>query len=143
MLDKDVTAFLIEQKTDGKVIGCCSLRGPSRAGHMKTAIYTDRDDLHFGVGAESMTLLVNYAFAEWERARKIYFVTTDASIDRFDSELVSMPRELTLKDHGFFRGRYWDFYYYSVRRDTWERHVAPFVNRLVGGARTATGAGRG
>lgn len=135
ILDKNVTAFMIQQKIDGKTVGCCSLTGPTKAGCMNTSIFTDRSEMALGVGADSMILQINYAFAKWENVRKVYCVTTDASIDRFDSELVFMPREMTLKDHGFFRGRYWDFYYYSIQRKTWEEKVAPFVNRLVVGSR--------
>ncbi len=135
MHDKKVTGFMIQQKIDGKTVGCCSLSGPTKAGCVNTAIFTERSDLALGAGADAMILQINYAFAKWENTRKVYCVTTDASIDRFDSELVFMPREMTLKDHGFFRGRYWDFYYYSIQRQTWEEKVAPFVNRLVAGPR--------
>ncbi|SHJ73497.1 hypothetical protein SAMN05421803_10920 [Nocardiopsis flavescens] len=142
LLGTNVTAFLVQQKTDGEIVGCCSLRGPEPAGHMNAAIYTERENLAFGVGAESMTLLINFAFARWDAVRKVYFITTDASTDRFDTELVSLPRELTLRDHGFFRGRYWDFYYYSIQREMWETQVAPFVNRLVAAASAGKGTHR-
>jgi len=133
--EKNVTAFMIQQKVDGRTVGCCSLSGPTKAGCVNAAIFTDQSDLALGVGADAMILQINYAFAKWENTRKVYCVTTDASIDRFDSELVFMPREMTLKEHGFFRGRYWDYYYYSIQRKTWEEKVAPFVNRLVVGTR--------
>lgn len=130
-----LTSFMVELRRTGEVVGACSLKGPETAGHMFVAIYTDVGKTSYGVGAEAMTLLVNYAFANWEDVRKVYFVTTDASIERFETALFHMPREATLRDHAYFQGRFWDHYWYAIYREPWVRQVTPYVNRLATGER--------
>ena len=125
------TVFMIELCSTGEVVGYCSLKGPEPAGHMFVAIYTDVERTSYVVGAEAMNLLVNYAFANWEEVRKVYFVTTDASIERFETAIFRIPREATLRDHAYFRGRFWDHYWYAIYRDAWTEHVAPYVNRTI------------
>ncbi|MFC9088689.1 GNAT family N-acetyltransferase [Nocardiopsis dassonvillei] len=129
----DVTVLQIEAAGSGEVLGFASVRERSPAGHVKIGIFMDPDGLAAGVGAESMMLLVNYAFARWDDIGKVYALTTDASLMHFGSALFATPREATLPGHVYFRGRLWDLHYYSVSRDHWLQTGARLLARITGG----------
>ncbi|MFJ9555958.1 GNAT family N-acetyltransferase [Nocardiopsis sp. NPDC101807] len=130
--DSEVTVLQIETKKDGEVRGFASIREHSPAGHAKIGIFMDPHGIPVGVGAESMMLLVNYAFARWEDLRKVYALTTDASLMHFGSALFATPREATLPGHVYFRGQLWDLHYYSVSRESWAGTGAKLLTRMAG-----------
>lgn len=128
---KDVKVFAIHLRATSDVVGLGSLRDRDPAGHTKAGISMDTEKIPYGVGAEAMMMLVNYAFAAWPDIRRVYIETTDASLDRFKSGLAALRREATLPDHVFFRGRLWDMYYYAITRNVWQRGGAAMLERLV------------
>lgn len=126
----------IELKKTGEIVGFGSIREHDPAGHVKLGIFTDAEKLPVGVGAEAMMMLVNYSFAKWEYLRKVYAMTTEASLKSFGSALVTSPREALLSDHMYFQGRSWDLHYYSVTRSDWIAHGRPILDRIAGGRRS-------
>ncbi|WP_017587937.1 GNAT family N-acetyltransferase [Nocardiopsis ganjiahuensis] len=130
-----VEIFEIEYLRTGEILGFGSIREHDPAGHAKLGIFMRVGRLPVGVGAESMMMLVNYAFADREDLRKVYFLTTDASLGQFGSSLTDTMREATLPQHVYFQGRLWDLHFYSVSRRTWEVTGAPILDRIAAGPR--------
>lgn len=132
--------FAVRLRAGGDDVGYATLHHRSPAGHVQTGVFVDTERARFGIGGEVSTLIVNYAFAQWPGLRKVYFLTTDASIEGFGVGLGKSTLEATLPEHLFFRGRHWDLYYYSIDRAGWEASGARFLQRLVpaGPRRTAT-----
>ncbi|SDH06591.1 Protein N-acetyltransferase, RimJ/RimL family [Sinosporangium album] len=124
--------FAIRLRENGELLGFGSLQERDRAGHIQVGLFMETERVRRGVGAEAMMLLVNYAFAVWPELRKVYFLTTDASLPRFGSALLATPREASLPAHVFFRGRLWDLHFYAVGRGEWERVGARLLGRLAG-----------
>ncbi|PDP87673.1 hypothetical protein CQJ94_11565 [Glycomyces fuscus] len=140
-----VDVFEIQFRSTGEVLGFASIREHDPAGHVKLGIFMRADRLPVGVGAESMMMLVNYAFAHWDYLRKVYVLTTDASLGKFGSALASTPREASLPQHVYFQGRLWDLHFYSVSRGAWTAKGAPILDRIARGPRSRPpeGPGRG
>ena len=137
--DTAVSVLQIETAREGEVLGFASVREHSPAGHAKIGIFMDPEGIPVGVGAESMMLLVNYAFARWEGLRKVYALTTDASLMHFGSALFATPKEATLPGHVYFRGQLWDLHYYSVSRESWTQTGAKLLTRIARGRAGADG----
>ncbi|MEU4835559.1 GNAT family protein [Streptosporangium sp. NPDC023615] len=125
--------FTIKLRQSGETVGFGTLHEMDPAGHIQIGIFTDTDKARYGLGGEAMMLLVNYAFATWENVRKVYFVTTDASIDRLGWVGDLIPREATLPKHMFFQGCLWDVHFYAIYRRIWEEKGADVLTRLVEG----------
>ncbi|MGW8527481.1 MULTISPECIES: GNAT family N-acetyltransferase [Nocardiopsidaceae] len=136
-----VDVFEIQLRRTGEVLGFGSIREHDPAGHVKLGIFMRADRLPVGVGAESMMLLVNHAFANWDYLRKVYVLTTDASLGQFGSALLATPREASLPRHVYFQGRLWDLHFYSVSRSAWTANGAPILNRIARGPRSRAAAG--
>ncbi|MEU3168260.1 GNAT family protein [Streptosporangium sp. NPDC006930] len=131
---QDISAiFAIKLRHSGETVGFGTLHEMDPAGHIQVGIFTDTDKARYGLGGEAMMLLVNYAFATWEDIRKVYFVTTDASIDRIGWVGDLIPKEATLPKHMFFRGCLWDVHFYAIYRHMWEKQGADVLTRLVRG----------
>ncbi|WP_121188204.1 GNAT family N-acetyltransferase [Nocardiopsis sp. Huas11] len=126
----------IELKQTGETVGFGSIREHDPAGHVKLGIFTDSERLPVGVGAEAMMMLVNYSFATWEDLRKVYAMTTEASLKSFSSALATSPREALLSEQMYFQGRAWDLHYFSVTRSSWTAHGRPILDRIVNGKRS-------
>ncbi|GII90666.1 GNAT family N-acetyltransferase [Sinosporangium siamense] len=126
--------FVVRARQSDETVGFASLQGLDPAGHIQAGIFLDQERAGYGVGGEAMMLLMNYAFTRWGELRKVYFMTTDASLARFGAMSRTATREATLPQHMFFRGRLWDVYIYSVRRQMWEEQGAGLLSRLIDGA---------
>jgi RimJ/RimL family protein N-acetyltransferase len=132
--DRNAAAmFAIHLRHNDELIGFGSLQQLDRNGHIQVGIFTDVAKARYGVGGEAMMLLVNYAFATWDHLRKVYFLTTEASLDSFGSALGTIPKEATLPQHSYFAGKLWDLHWYAVYRATWEQIGATVLARLVQG----------
>lgn len=136
-MEHSVEMIEISLKQTGEVVGFGSIKEHDPAGHVKLGIFMDSDKLPVGVGAEAMMMLVNYSFAKWDYLRKVYAVTTEASLKSFGSALATSPREALLSDHMYFQGRLWDLHYYSVSKSSWIAHGMPILDRIVRGPRSA------
>ncbi|MGP3912342.1 GNAT family N-acetyltransferase [Nonomuraea sp. 10N515B] len=140
--DENVDAlFAIQSRHGGDTVGYGSLHQLDPAGHIQIGIFTDTARARFGVGGEAMMLLVNYAFATWEQVRKVYFLTTDASLDSFGAALANVPREATFPQHSYFAGQLWDIHWYAIYREQWETEGALILDRLVRGPSLVEPAG--
>lgn len=134
LAQQDISAlFAITLRHTGETVGFGTLHEMDPAGHINIGIFTDTDKARFGLGGEAMMLLVNYAFATWDNVRKVYFVTTDASLDRLGWVGDLIPKEATLPEHMFFRGRLWDVHFYAIYRTMWQQQGADVLARLVQG----------
>ncbi|NRQ31690.1 GNAT family N-acetyltransferase [Nonomuraea sp. NN258] len=122
--------FSVHACRTGQVVGYANLHSPDPAGHVQMGIFTDPAKAGYGIGGEAMILLVNYAFAKWSELRKIYFSTTEASLERLG--VGNLPYEAALPDHLYFRGRLWTVYIYALHRRVWEEQSGPLLDRMLG-----------
>lgn len=127
--------FAIHLRHDNQVVGFGTIQQLDPDGHVQVGIFTDAERAKYGIGGEAMMLLINYAFATWTFVRKVYFLTTEASMGAFGSALATVPREATLPEHVYFAGKLWDLHWYAVYRDGWEEQTARLVSRLAEGPR--------
>jgi hypothetical protein len=103
--------------------------------HVELGVLADADCGIPAVGAETFFLTANYAFMSWPIC-KLYIRTTQASGVLGSGTLTAMFRsEGILRDHLFFRGRYWDVFIMAGYRDDWLRRGVPVVRRIT--ARTS------
>lgn len=130
-MDQMFAMFTIELTKTGQTIGFAALQDESSAGHIDAGIYTDPDCTPRGVGAEAVTLLVNYAFAASGSIRKVFSRSTEASRDGFGIAFDVGLREATLPEHMFFAGRLWDVHVFSVSREDWIQGGARFLRDLL------------
>ena len=135
-MEHSIEMIEVSLKKTGEIVGFGSIKEHDPAGHAKLGIFMDSERLPVGVGAEAMMMLVNYSFATWDDLRKVYAVTTEASLKSFGSALAASPREALLSDHMYFQGRLWDLHYYSVSRSAWISHGMPLLDRIVRGPLT-------
>jgi RimJ/RimL family protein N-acetyltransferase len=114
-------------------VGYSSLHNADPAGrHVELGVLTDPDCAIPAVGAETFFLTANYAFASLPIC-KLYMRTTEASAAEFGGTIAAMSRrEGTLREHLYFRGRYWDLYVTAVYRDDWLRLGKPIADRISG-----------
>lgn len=70
---------------------------------------------------EGILLFVEYLFQNWN-FRKIYAETPEFSASQFSSGAGSLfEEEGRLRQHQYFKGRYWDFIIYALARELWEK----------------------
>lgn len=115
-------AFLVTLRGTGDSIGFGTLHGLDPAGHIRCGIYLDPRRSRFGVGAEAVHLLVNYAFAAFNVSR-VLTQTTEASFSAFGLSTEDSRIQGSLPNHLYFRGQLWDLYNGQIERRAWDRYI--------------------
>ena len=131
-----VAHFIACDIRSGARVGYSSLHNAGPAGrHVELGVLADPDCAIPAVGAEAFFLTANYAFAS-SPIHKLYIRTTEAGVALFGGTLAAMSRrEGLLREHLFFRGRYWDAYVMAIYRDDWLRLGSPVADRIAAPAR--------
>lgn len=127
----DGTHFIVHDRRDGGHAGYTSLHSAGPGGrHIELGVLADPDSAIKAAGAEALFLTADYAFSSLP-IRKLYIRTTEASAAHLGGALAAMSkREGTLREHLFFRGRYWDVYVTAICRADWNRMGRPIVERI-------------
>lgn len=105
----------------GEVIGNAGVRRDAPGAPLADTGF-ELSPAHWGRGyaTEAARALVGWAFDEWglERVHAHCVAANTASARVL--EKVGMRREALLRDHQFFKGRFWDVLIYGILRDEWE-----------------------
>lgn len=123
--------FAVHRRSDDHLLGFTALyQLDPNARHVKAGVYARYEEAR-GLAAEASILTLNYGFAMWD-LRKIYFHTTEASLQHYGGTIAKVARqEAILPEHLFFRGRLWDVYIYAISRDAWADRGARLVRRMT------------
>lgn len=131
----DVLAHFVATSTsDGRPYGYVVSYMPDfRNGHVHVAAVFDHSAQGKGIGVESLALLVDYLF-EGFPFRKIYSESMQYDSSQFLGPAAErfLHVEGRMKDHHFFRGRYWDQLLLAIYRDDWAANARPLLGVLLG-----------
>ncbi len=120
--DGVLAQFVVERSADGSPVGMVSAYNANhRDGYVYLAGVSHPDLQGTGLGAEALLLLAHHVFGNWS-FRKAYFESAAFNYEQFASGAdVYFDEEARLKDHTFYRGRYWDLVIGSLTREGLQR----------------------
>jgi RimJ/RimL family protein N-acetyltransferase len=116
--DGVLAQFVVERSVDGSPVGIVSAYNANhRDGYVYLAGVSHPSLQGTGLGAEALLLLAEHVFGNWS-FRKAYFESASFNYEQFASGAdVYFDEEARLRDHTFYRGRYWDLVIGSLTRD--------------------------
>jgi RimJ/RimL family protein N-acetyltransferase/acyl carrier protein len=114
--------FIVERSADGTPVGMvCAYNANHRDGFVYLAGVSEPALQGTGLAPEGLVLLADHVFGNWS-FRKIYFESASFNYEQFASGAdVYFREEARLKDHTFYRGRYWDLVIGSLTREGLQR----------------------
>ncbi|MEU6152189.1 GNAT family protein [Actinosynnema sp. NPDC047251] len=139
--DNSAALFRIQRRGSGEVIGYATLRELGQAGHVRLAVYVEKDKSRHGVSGEALYLVVNYAFAAYDVDR-ILCRTTEESFAYVRGAGDDDQKPIGIfPGHRYFRGRLLDLHHFLVMRDEWTAFWNDAEHHIVGPGRSVTAAG--
>jgi RimJ/RimL family protein N-acetyltransferase len=116
--DNVLTQSIVERVADSTLVGLvCAYNANLRDGFVYLAGVCDVPFTRSGLCAESMLLLADHVFRNWN-FRKLYFEAPAFNYEQFASGAKDYFRqEARLEDHTFYDGRYWDLVVGSMTRE--------------------------
>lgn len=118
---QECVLFLITERTTGNAVGFVHTYGASpEDGFTHFLLFADEDVRGTGLVVEAAILFGEYLFTFFA-LRKLYaevYEFNQFSIATLES--AGFTREGVLREHLWFRDRYWDMYQYALYRKDWE-----------------------
>ena len=115
--------FLAEDRATGAPVGLVTcFAANDREGFAHVGTVADPGYVHSGIVLAPFALLLNYVFTVWN-FRKLYMESAHYNFVNIRSgEGTFFREEGRLRDHHFYRDRYWDLHILAIYREDWERN---------------------
>jgi RimJ/RimL family protein N-acetyltransferase len=111
--------------TGNKLIGNVGIRKPSaRAIYAELGYELDPREWNNGYGTEAATAMLRFGFEELRLHRVLARVIPNNHNSVRLLEKLGMRQEGRLREHEYFKGRYWDTLIYSMLEEEWRWRVA-------------------
>jgi RimJ/RimL family protein N-acetyltransferase len=110
--------------TDEPVGHVLAFNANLRHRHAQIAMVVRPDRAGRSWALEGAELFIDYVFANWE-FRKLYAEVVDFNLPQFSSitDLPMFEVEGRLREHEYYRGRYWDVLIIALRRERWQEYT--------------------
>jgi RimJ/RimL family protein N-acetyltransferase len=118
--------FAITLKSTGQLIGNCGVRRDSPEAHEGDMGY-ELDPKFWGNGyaTEAARTVMHFGFAHMGFQRISAWCVADNVGSAHVLEKLGMRLERRMRDHQYFKGRWWDTLSYGISYDEWRRQVSP------------------
>lgn len=113
--------FAVTLKSTGELIGNCGVRRDAPEAHEGDMGY-ELDPKHWGNGyaTEAARTVLDFGFVHMNLQRVSAWCIADNVGSAHVLEKLGMQLEQRVRDHQYFKGRWWDTLSYAISREEWQ-----------------------